>query len=49
MVSNGRELNRRSDAYLDDVDLLSAVVPHLKLLDVSFDVLGDSHGAHLGT
>ena len=34
-------------AYLDDVDLLPSVVPHLKLLDVAFHVLCDSHTTHL--
>lgn len=36
-----------ASTYLDNVNLLSAVVPHLKLLDVTFDVLCDPHRAHL--
>lgn len=32
---------------LDDVNLLSAVVPDFKLLAVTFDVLCDPHRAHL--
>lgn len=35
------------ETHLDDVDLLSAVVPHFKLLAVTFDVLCDPHRAHL--
>lgn len=35
--------------YLDDINLLSAIVPHFKLLDVPFDVLCDPHTGHLDT
>ena len=46
----GKKKNKGSSStYLDDVNLLSAVVPHFKLLHISFDVLCDPHSAHLNT
>lgn len=36
-------------SYLYDVNLLSAIVPHFKLLAVTFDVLCDPHSTHLDT
>ena len=35
------------DMYLNDVNFLSAVIPDLKLLNVSFDIFGDSYSTHL--
>lgn len=33
--------------YLNYIHLLSATVPDLKLLHISFDILCDSHSSHL--
>lgn len=47
LVNPQKYLKHKDDVYLYDVNLLSAVVPHLELLVVTFDVLCDSHSAHL--
>lgn len=35
------------ELYLNHINLLPAAVPDLKLLDISLDVLCDTHSAHL--
>lgn len=34
-------------SYLDYVDFLPAIIPHLKLFDVTFDIFSDSNSTHL--